>query len=161
MTKFIDFLLEWNELQFILAKISDDFLLIFWDLRGAKVCKSCRSRKMLKNAPTLAIVAVHTAENEPLKISLVHFISSITSLPRPRRACRGPRTWSSRRRRWARGPGSSARGSALPARTSPLKSYSEFCDKRLMSFLALFPRTKTVQNPKKLTMDRCKGIQIV
>ena len=80
MTKFIDFLLEWNELQFILAKISDDFLLKFWNLRGAKVCKSCRSRKMLKNAPTLAIVAVDTAENEPLKISLVHFISSIASL---------------------------------------------------------------------------------
>ena len=35
---------------------------------------------MLKNAPTLAIVAVHTAENEPLKISLFHFISSILSL---------------------------------------------------------------------------------
>ena len=35
---------------------------------------------MLKNAPTLAIVAVDTAENEPLKISLVHFISSIPSL---------------------------------------------------------------------------------
>ena len=80
MTKFIDFLLEWNEIQFILAKISDDFLLKFWDLRGAKDCKTCRSRKMLKNAPTLAIVAVHTAENEPLKISLFHFISSIVSL---------------------------------------------------------------------------------
>ena len=35
---------------------------------------------MLKIAPTLASGAVHTAENEPLKISLVHFISSITSL---------------------------------------------------------------------------------
>ena len=34
----------------------------------AKECKSCRSRKMVKNATTLAIVAVHTAENEPLKI---------------------------------------------------------------------------------------------
>ena len=33
-------------------------------------CKSltCRSRNMLQNAPTLAIVAVHTEENEPLKI---------------------------------------------------------------------------------------------
>ena len=30
------------------------------------MCKSCRSRKMLQNAPTLAIVAVHTEENEPL-----------------------------------------------------------------------------------------------
>ena len=37
---------------------------------------------MLKNAPTLAIVAVHTAENEPLKISLVHVIRSILSLAR-------------------------------------------------------------------------------
>ena len=37
-------------------------------LSGAKECKSCRSLKMLKNGPTLAIVAVHTAENEPLKI---------------------------------------------------------------------------------------------
>ena len=44
------------------------FRTIFLDLRGAKVCKSCRSRKMLKNAPTLAIVAVHTAENEPPKV---------------------------------------------------------------------------------------------
>ena len=35
---------------------------------------------MLKNAPTLAIGGVHPAENEPLKISLVHFISSIVSL---------------------------------------------------------------------------------
>ena len=50
------------------AKILDDFLLKFRDLSGAKDCKSCRSRKMLKNAPTLAIVAVHTEENEPLKI---------------------------------------------------------------------------------------------
>ena len=45
----------------------DAFLLKFPGLRGAKECKSCRSRKMLKNAPTLAIVAVHTEENEPLK----------------------------------------------------------------------------------------------
>ena len=50
------------------AKILDDFLLKFRDLSGAKDCKSCRSRKMLKNAPTLAIVAVHTEENEPPKV---------------------------------------------------------------------------------------------
>ena len=31
----------------------------FWEL--------CRSRKMLKNAPTLAIGGVHTAKNEPQK----------------------------------------------------------------------------------------------
>ena len=35
---------------------------------GAKECKFCRFRKMLKNASFLAIVDVHTAENEPLKI---------------------------------------------------------------------------------------------
>ena len=45
----------------------DEILLNFCDWSGAKVCKSCRSRKMLKNAPTLAIGAVHTEENEPLK----------------------------------------------------------------------------------------------
>ena len=49
-------------------KKADDFLLKFWDLSGAKQCKSCRSRKMLQNAPTLAIVAVDTAENEPLQV---------------------------------------------------------------------------------------------
>ena len=38
----------------------------FWS--GAKECKSCRSRKILKNAPTLAIVAVDTAENGPSKV---------------------------------------------------------------------------------------------
>ena len=50
------------------AKNLDDFLLKFRDLSGAKECKSWTSRKMLKNAPTLAIVAVHTEENEPPKI---------------------------------------------------------------------------------------------
>jgi hypothetical protein len=46
----------------------DDFLLKFWYLSGAKECKSCRSRKMLQNDYLVAIVAVHTAENEPLKV---------------------------------------------------------------------------------------------
>ena len=50
------------------TKKLDYFLPKFSDLSGAKDCKSCRSRKMLKNAPTLAIVAVHTEENEPPKI---------------------------------------------------------------------------------------------
>ena len=40
----------------------------FWIWSGAKECRSCRARKMLKNAPTLAIVAVHTEENEPPRI---------------------------------------------------------------------------------------------
>ena len=36
---------------------------------------------MLTNAPTLAIVAVHTAENEPLKnLKLISFIHSVASL---------------------------------------------------------------------------------
>ena len=39
-----------------------------WGSKGAKDCTFCRSREMLKNAPTLAIVAVHTEEYEPLKI---------------------------------------------------------------------------------------------
>ena len=46
----------------------DAFLLKFWSLSGAKVCASCRSRKMLKNAPTFAIVAVHTAWNDLLTV---------------------------------------------------------------------------------------------
>ena len=33
--------------------------------------KSCRARKILKNAPTLAIVAVHTDENEPSKVQKI------------------------------------------------------------------------------------------
>ena len=33
-----------------------------------KECKSCRSKKILQNEPLVAIVAVHTAENEPLKV---------------------------------------------------------------------------------------------
>ena len=39
-----------------------------WDSKGAKECKSCRSRKMLQNASLLAIVADHTAENEPSEV---------------------------------------------------------------------------------------------
>ena len=46
----------------------DDFLLNFRDWSGAKECKSCRSRKMQKNASLLAIVAVDTAENEPSEV---------------------------------------------------------------------------------------------
>ena len=39
----------------------------FWKLRSREECKSCRSRKMLQNASSLAIVAVDTEENEPIK----------------------------------------------------------------------------------------------
>ena len=44
------------------------FLLKFWIRSGAKEWKSCRYRKMLKNAPTLAIGGVHTEENEHCKV---------------------------------------------------------------------------------------------
>ena len=54
--------------HFIRAKFWTRFLLKFLDLSGAKECKSCRSRKMLQNEPLVAIVAVDTAENEPLKV---------------------------------------------------------------------------------------------
>ena len=53
---------------FIFAKSLTLFSLKFWDLSGAKECKSCRSRKMLQNEPLVAIVAVHTAENELLRV---------------------------------------------------------------------------------------------
>ena len=42
-----------------------NFLLNFGDLSGAKDCKSCRSRKMLKNDALVAKFGVDTAENEP------------------------------------------------------------------------------------------------
>ena len=53
---------------FIFTKIVTSFLLNFGILSGAKVCKSCRSRKMLKNEYFLAKIGVGTAENEPLKV---------------------------------------------------------------------------------------------
>ena len=36
-------------------------------LSGAEVCKSCRSRKMLKNDAMVAKISADTAENEPGK----------------------------------------------------------------------------------------------
>ena len=73
MTKFID--QNRNEMKFhsIPAKKFDGLLLEFWGASGAKAKKSCRARKMLKNEPTLAIVAVDTEENEPLKVWGVSF----------------------------------------------------------------------------------------
>ena len=40
----------------------------FCDLSGAKDCKSCSSRKIIQDEYLVAIVAVDTAENEPLKV---------------------------------------------------------------------------------------------
>ena len=67
--------MKWNfiSFHFIPAKKFDGFLLEFWGVSGAKAKKSCRARKMLKNEPTLAIVAVDTGENEPLKVWGVSF----------------------------------------------------------------------------------------
>ena len=60
---------EWKmKFHFHSAKNLDGFLLKFWDLSGAKVWKSCRSRKSLQNEYLVAIVAVDTAENEPFKV---------------------------------------------------------------------------------------------
>ena len=49
-------------------KIVDDFSLKFSDWRGAKVCKSCRSRKMLQNDYLVAKIGFDTEENELLQI---------------------------------------------------------------------------------------------
>ena len=73
MTKFIDQNRNEMKFHFIPAKKFDGFSLEFWGVSGAKAKKSCRARKMLKNEPTLAIVAVDTEENEPLKVWGVSF----------------------------------------------------------------------------------------
>ena len=57
------------------------FLLKFWDLSGAKVWKSCRSRKSWKNEYLVAIVAVDTAENGPPKVWPNWINYSVVSLP--------------------------------------------------------------------------------
>ena len=53
-----------------IEKILTRFCKISWIWSGAKECRSCRSRKMLKNAPTLVIRGVDTEENEPSKVSM-------------------------------------------------------------------------------------------
>ena len=50
------------------CKNTNEKLTNIWVWSGAKEWESCRSRKMWKNAPTLAIVGTHTAENEPSKV---------------------------------------------------------------------------------------------
>ena len=63
-------------------KIVTTFLLKFWDLSGAKVWKSCRSRKSWKNEYLVAIVAVDTAENGPPKVWPNWINYSVVSLAR-------------------------------------------------------------------------------
>ena len=65
---------------FRIIKIVTRFLLKFENLSGAKECRSRRSRKMLQNAPTLAIVAVDTEENERLRFGVNYSVYSFTSL---------------------------------------------------------------------------------
>ena len=50
------------------SKLFDDFLLKYWDLSGAKACKSCRSRQELSNEYLIAKFGIDTAENEPSKV---------------------------------------------------------------------------------------------
>ena len=47
---------------------SKHFWLKFWDLSGAKVCRSCRSRRELCNEYLVAKFDFDTAENEPGKV---------------------------------------------------------------------------------------------
>ena len=58
-------------------------------MSGANVCKACRSQKTLKNEPSLAIVAVHTAESEPLKNWVFHLVYSVHPLAGPLAGGRG------------------------------------------------------------------------
>ena len=46
----------------------DENVLKFWLWSGAKVCKSCRSRKMLKDEYLGAKIGLDTEENEPSKV---------------------------------------------------------------------------------------------
>ena len=89
-------------------KIVTTFLLKFWDLSGAKVWKSCRSRKSWKNEYLVAIVAVDTAENEPLKVwgrfhsSFIRLLNGYPQLRIPSGHLCAPRT-SKRKRAVAAG----------------------------------------------------------
>ncbi len=44
------------------------FMVFLLDSKGAKACKSCRSRQELSNEYLLAKFGFDTAENEPLKV---------------------------------------------------------------------------------------------
>ena len=44
------------------------FMVFQLDSKGAKVCKSCRSRQEISNEYLLAKIGVDTADNEPLQV---------------------------------------------------------------------------------------------
>ena len=50
------------------TKTLHEFLRRFWIWSGARVCKSCRSRKMLKNEYLVGKIGLDTAEGEPSKV---------------------------------------------------------------------------------------------
>ena len=78
-------------LQKFAQKKFGDFLQNFWIWSGAKECRSCRAWKMLKNAPTLAIVAVHTEENEPPRILIWNTTNIYIHYLEPRNGCTSAR----------------------------------------------------------------------
>ena len=51
-----------------MRKCLTKFYLNFWIQRGAKACKSCRSRQELSNEHLLSKFGVDTAESGPLKV---------------------------------------------------------------------------------------------
>jgi len=76
-------------------KKKDESLLKYWDLSGAKACKSCRSRQELSNEYLLAKIGVDTAENEPLKVHLIFKLWDLifTEPPRPAPLHQGSSVW--------------------------------------------------------------------
>ena len=81
-----------NEISFMHSRKNvDDFWLKFWDLSGAKECKSCRYRQELSNEYLLAKIGVDTAENEPLKVR--RKIQSIFHSPLSWETHRTPSSW--------------------------------------------------------------------
>ena len=92
--------MKWNFISFRQKSLT----IFIWNfevlaVRRQRNLQSCRARKMLKNASFLAIVAVDTAENEPLKVwGWFHFIfhsSPYKSSPRKAKAsiAAPPRLW--------------------------------------------------------------------
>ena len=81
-----------------LPKFYDDKWQVSWIWSGAKECKSCRSRKMLKNETPLAIGGVNTEEKGPMSIYVTGFTSTrgrSRGPGRPLLSCAEQRDWPS------------------------------------------------------------------